>query len=83
MPNTPADRALACGTLFSTVVLVVLGFWDAEGSGLIGNLDKVGLKGTLDQAYEPLDQRFRPREASDAEGGKAVGDDNVHVVITV
>ena len=34
-------------------------------------LYRLVLRGTLDQEFEPLDQRFRPREASDADGGKA------------
>jgi cytochrome d ubiquinol oxidase subunit II len=34
-------------------------------------LYRLVLRGTLDQEFEPLDQRFRPREASDADGGQA------------
>ena len=33
-------------------------------------LYRLVLRGTLDQEFEPLDQRFRPREASDADGGR-------------
>ena len=57
------DGAAGDATLTALVVSVLLGFLILVPS--LAYLYKLVLQGRLDQAYEPLDQRFRPFRAGD------------------
>ena len=57
------DGAAADATLTALVVAVGLGFLILAPS--LWYLYRLVLRGTLDQAYEPLDQRFRPASVGD------------------
>jgi len=62
---TIEEAAAPDATLTALVVSVAIGMLILVPS--LAYLYRLVLKGTLDQAYEPLDQRFRPLSAGDEE----------------
>jgi cytochrome bd ubiquinol oxidase subunit II len=65
-PELTLDEAAAPdATLTALVVSIAIGMLILVPS--LAYLYRLVLKGTLDQAYEPLDQRFRPLSAGDEE----------------
>jgi len=69
-PKLTLDQAAASDATL-TAVLIALAIGALVLVPSLVYLYRLVLRGTLDQEFEPLDQRFRPRESSDAEGGQA------------
>jgi cytochrome d ubiquinol oxidase subunit II len=68
-PKLTLDQAAASDATL-TAVLIALAIGALVLVPSLVYLYRLVLRGTLDQEFEPLDQRFRPRESSDAEGGQ-------------
>jgi cytochrome bd ubiquinol oxidase subunit II len=67
-PDLTLDEAAASdSTLAAVLVGMAIGALVLVPS--LVYLYRLVLRGTLDQEFEPLDQRFQPREASDADSG--------------
>ena len=63
-PNLTLDQAAAANATLAAV-LVGIGIGAIVLAPSLWLLYRLVLRGTLDQEFEPLDQRFRPRSASD------------------
>ncbi|MGX6448119.1 cytochrome d ubiquinol oxidase subunit II [Patulibacter sp. S7RM1-6] len=69
LPGQVTIDAAAAGDATLSAVLVSTAIAVVVLTPSLWLLFRLVLRGTLDQRYEPLDQRFRPVEAGDADGG--------------